>query len=194
MMGKRSKNRIFAMVACTRSTRRTATFGRSSLGMTHVLLFFAATIVSPGVFSAGACMSCPSCPSCSSWLSCLSCLPEAHIPPCSELQQNVSPHSCCSPAGDSYDRHDNHASHASSAREAADCRCILAPKTASLAVIAARSSGRANDDHLADASSHLPAGSWAAATLALPVQPREAWQSSLIPTRPVRVLYGVWRD
>ena len=184
-MGKRSKNRIFAMVACTRSTRRTATFGRSSLGMTHVLLFFAATIVSPGVFSAGACMSCPSCPSC------LSCLPEAHIPPGSELQQNVSSHSCCSPAGDSHARHD---SHASSAREAADCRCILAPKTASEAVIAARSSGRANDDHLADASSHLPAGSWAAATLALPVQPREAWQSSLIPTRPVRVLYGVWRD
>ena len=185
------------MVACTRSTRRTATFGRSSLGMTHVLLFFAATIVSPGVFSAGACMSCPSCPSCPSCFSCLSCLPEAHTPPCSGLQKNVSPHSCCSPAGDSYDRHDNHASHAShasSAREAADCRCILAPKTASLAVIAARSSGRANDDHLADASSHLPAGSWAAATLALPVQPREAWQSSLIPTRPVRVLYGVWRD
>ena len=172
MMGKRSKNRIFAMVACTRSTRRTATFGRSSLGMTHVLLFFAATIVSPGVFSAGAC------------LSCLSCLPEAHTPPCSGLQQNVSPHSCCSPAGDS---------HASSARRAADCRCILAPKTASEAVIAARSSGRANDDHLADASSHLPAGSWAAATLALPVQPREAWQASLIPARPVRVLYGVWR-
>ena len=178
-MGKRSKNRIFAMVACTRSTRRTATFGRSSLGMTHVLLFFAATIVSPGVFSAGACMSCPSCPSC------LSCLPEAHIPPGSELQQNVSSHSCCIPAGDS---------HASSARRAADCRCILAPKTASEAVIAARSSGRANDDRLADASSHLPSGSWAAATLALPVQPREAWQSSLIPTRPVRVLYGVWRD
>jgi len=91
--------------------------------------------------------------------------------------------------------HDMHVMHdASSAREAADCRCMLAPKTASLAVIAARSIGRANDDRLADASSHLPAGSWAAATLALPVQPREAWQASLIPTRPVRVLYGVWRD
>ena len=194
-MGKRSKNRIFAMVACTRSTRRTATFGRSSLGMTHVLLFFAATIVSPGVFSAGACMSSMSSMPCMSGMSCTSCLSKAHIHPSSDLQQSASPHSCCSPtgcstAGDRHDRRGSHDSHASSARESADCRCILAPKTASLAVIAARS----NDDRLADVSSHLPFRSWAAATLALPVQPREAWQSSLIPTRPVRVLYGVWRD
>ena len=179
-MGKRSKNRIFAMVACTRSTRRTATFGRSSLGMTHVLLFFAATIVSPGVFSAEACMSCMSC------MACTSCFPEPHIHPSSELQHSAFPHSCCIPSGDSQ---------ASSARESADCRCILAPKTASPAVIAPRFSNRANDDRLADASTYLPAASWAAATLGLSMQPREAWQTSLwIPTRPVRVLYGVWRE
>jgi len=172
MMGKRSENRIFAMVACTRSTRRTATFGRFSLGMTHVLLFFAATIVSPGIFSAGACPSC------------LSCHGKARIHPCCE--PNAPTHMCCIPSCDN---------HASSAREAVDCRCILAPKTTSEAVIAARFTSRANDDRLADASSHLPTTSWAAATLPSQVQTREAWQSSLwIPTRPVRVLYGVWRD
>lgn len=191
-----------ATVARTRSFRPGATAGRAAVRVTHTLLFLAAAAVPPGV-----CDACPACPTraersdspgglrdraagswqqgiaaavagshrCGACASTLPCMPTGRSP-----ADRMPPGSVADPG-------DGAPSSCDSCADA--CTCLLEPRDPASEAIAAASAGLPRDLAMAAPHGVLP-------TLAMtPAATRIARLSDVRPPgRPVRVLYGVWRN
>lgn len=191
-----------ATVARTRSFRPEATARRIAVRVTHTLLFLAAAAVPPGV-----CDACPACPTraersdsrdglpdraagsrhegiaaavagshrCGACASTIPCMPTGRSP-----ADRMPPGSVADPG-------DGAPSSCGSCADA--CTCLLEARDPPAEAIAAASAGLPRDGGMAAPHGVLP-------TLATNRAATRIGQLSDVrpPGRPVRVLYGVWRN
>ena len=191
-----------ATVACTRSVRPEATTGRCAVRVTHTLLFLAAAAVPPGV-----CDACPACPTRAERSDSRSGLPDHAAGSRQEgIAAAVAGSHCCGscartlpcmptgrspadrmPPGSVADAGDGAPSSCDSCAD--DCRCLLEPRGSHREAIPGGANRGPDDDTVAvadwwpsDTAAPTPA-----AGIPRPPEDRP-------PDRPVRVLYGVWRN
>ena len=188
-----------ATVARTGSFRPEATTGRLTVRVTHALLFLAAAAVPPGV-----CDACPACPTRAE----RSDSPDgSQDRPAGSRQQGVAAavaasHCCgpraspvpCVPTGRSPadrmpPRSVADAGDGAPSCCAAGCTCLLEPRDGQPDAIAAAAAGLSHDLGVA-----LPPGGLPTLTTAQAATRIERLSDVRPPSRPVRVLYGVWRN
>jgi hypothetical protein len=190
---------MFAMVARTGSIRRSIASGGFAVRVTHALLFLAATTVSPGVRDA--CASCPEtgrpdmcCGGCHAPATHSTCADAAvaathccgsqtHADPCAQ-SAGIPSASRVPPSGvaDAGDGGQN---------TTGGCRCELEPRDAATAAIVINAAAKPRSGGHAAA---LPAFLVPRATAAAPADRMIVAAAADIPARPLRVLYGVWRN
>jgi len=188
-----------AMVVCAASIRWVFASGVRAARMTHTLLFLAATILAPGVCDAcvkGCCASnvariadvafpLPRSADCHETSPCCS----AGLEPV-RAAANVAPASGAGTAGADEVQLGNHGSDG--------CQCQLHPRDHTPSAVTL---GQAADRGIQFYGDCGPAGvpaAWIATAVEhtglSPGGWAAQWAANRIPTRPVRVLYGVWLD